>query len=265
VKLGIIGLGVVGTAIQRGFEHIGHHVSVYDIKLENTNIEDVLDTEICYLTVSTPSLADDRCDISAINDVVQKLSVLKYAGLIAIKSTVEPGTTDAMTTQYPHLNFCFVPEFLRERCAYEDFVSNNNILVVGSVNKKHYDLVVESHGPLPTHRVHMEPTEAELVKYFANTYKAMRITFANCFHRVATHFGANYGAIKDAFLFHGVTDGQYLNVSDDFGGYGGVCLPKDTKAMKELCRINNIDVAIFDFLDNENDKFIKKVPKGMRS
>jgi len=55
-----------------------------------------------------------------------------------------------------------------------------------------------------------------------------------------------------------------LNVNDEFGGYAGVCLPKDTKAMKVLCDKYNIDVEIFKFIDKENDKFIKKVPKGMR-
>jgi UDP-glucose 6-dehydrogenase len=81
---------------------------------------------------------------------------------------------------------------------------------------------------------------------------------------VCQHFGANYGAIKDAFLFHGVGESHYLNVNDEFGGYAGVCLPKDTKAMKVLCDKYNIDVEIFKFIDKENDKFIKKVPKGMR-
>jgi|TARA_A100001515_G_C4588148_1_gene215218 nucleotide sugar dehydrogenase len=264
MKLGIVGLGVVGTAVQKGFEHIGHEVKVYDIKLKNTKIEDVLDTEICYVTVGTPSDSNDRCDITAVRDVAQKLSALGYKGLVALKSTVEPGTTDLMSEEFSNLSFCFVPEFLRERCAYEDFVHNNNILVVGAKETSHYDLVVKSHGSLPVHKVRMKTVEAELVKYFSNTYKAMRITFANCFHRVASHFGADYGVIKDTFLFHGVVDGQYLNVNNDFGGYGGMCLPKDTKAMKQLCEIFDIDVGIFDFLDKENEKFVKKVPKGMR-
>lgn len=158
----------------------------------------------------------------------------------------------------------FVPEFLRERCAYEDFVYNNNILVVGTDSDENYDLIVKAHGTLPFHKVKVKIIDAELMKYFSNTYKAMRITFANSFHKVAQHFGANYDAIKDAFLFHGVGEGHYLNVNKEFGGYGGMCLPKDTKAMKVLCKKYDIDVDIFKFIDEENDKFIKKVPKGMR-
>jgi UDP-glucose 6-dehydrogenase len=85
----------------------------------------------------------------------------------------------------------------------------------------------------------------------------MRITFANSFYRLAKHFGANYDAIKDAFLFHAVEEGHYLRVNKDFGyGYGGMCLPKDTKAMKKLVEEEGLDLGIFKFIDEENDKFV---------
>jgi len=152
----------------------------------------------------------------------------------------------------------------KRRCAYEDFVFNNNILVIGTDDDAVYNTILESHGSLPVHKVKVKIIEAELMKYFSNTYKAMRITFANSFHAVAKHFGANYDVIKDTFLYHGVQEGHYLNVNKDFGGYGGMCLPKDTKAMKALINELDLDLRIFDFIDTENDKFVKKVPQGMR-
>lgn len=264
MKIGIIGIGVVGQAIKEGFEYIGHKVSVFDIKMSETKIEDIMDSEIVYLTVSTLIGLNEECDLSAVNIVVKQLNDLNYQGLVAIKSTVEPGTTEKLKLQYPNLRFAFVPEFLKERSAFSDFVFNNNILVVGCDDDNEYGLIVKSHGNLPVHKVKMKPVEAELMKYFSNTFKATKITFANSFHKVCQHFGANYGAIKDAFLFHGVGESHYLNVNEEFGGYAGVCLPKDTKAMKVLCEKHNIDVDIFKFIDNENEKFIKKVPKGMR-
>jgi nucleotide sugar dehydrogenase len=255
---------VVGQAIKEGFEDIGHEVSVFDIKMSETKIEDIMDSEIVYLTVSTIIGLNEECDLSAVNSVVKQLNNLNYQGLVAIKSTVEPGTTEKLKLQYTNLKFAFVPEFLKERSAFSDFVFNNNILVVGCDGDNEYELIVKSHGNLPVHKVKMKPVEAELMKYFSNTFKATKITFANSFHKVCQHFGANYGAIKDAFLFHGVGESHYLNVNEEFGGYAGVCLPKDTKAMKVLCEKHNIDVDIFKFIDNENEKFIKKVPKGMR-
>ena len=233
MKLGVIGIGAVGSAISKGFEYIGHEVVGYDIKIPETSIEDTLDTEINFITVGTPTGPNQECDLTAVNSVIEQLSKLEYKGLVALKSTIEPGTTQRLQSQYRNLNMCFVPEFLRERCAYEDFVYNNNILVVGTDSDENYDLIVKAHGSLP-------------------------------FHKVAEHFGANYDSIKDAFLFHGVGEGHYLNVNKEFGGYGGMCLPKDTKAMKVLCKKYDIDVDIFRFIDEENDKFVKTVPKGMR-
>lgn len=264
MKIGIIGIGVVGKAIKEGFEYIGHNVVPYDLKLESTKIEDVLDCEVVYITVSTPIGLNGECDLTSVYDVVNKLNDLSFKGLVAIKSTVEPGSTNKLSEQFNKLRFVFVPEFLKERCAFDDFVFNNNILVVGATNEQDYEIVVRSHGNLPVHKMKMLPIEAELMKYFSNTYKATKITFANSFNKVCQHFGANYGVIKDAFLFHGVGESHYLNVNEQFGGYGGVCLPKDTKAMKSLCKKYNIDVDIFKFIDEENEKFIKKVPKGMR-
>ena len=264
MEIGIIRLGAVGSAIKKGFEYLGHSLSGYDIKDEFTKIEDILHSEICYICVGTPSSKNEHCDISAVLDVVDKLNELSYTGIIAVKSTVKPGTTNSLIEKYPNLIFAFVPEFLRERCAYEDFVYNNNILVVGTDSDEIYLKIVESHGDLPVHKVKIKIIEAELMKYFSNTYKAMRITFANSFYKVAEHFGANYDVIKDTFLYHGIQEGHYLNVNKTFGGYGGMCLPKDTKAMKALVSELGLDIGIFKFIDEENDKFIKKVPKGMR-
>ena len=96
------------------------------------------------------------------------------------------------------------------------------------------------------------------MKYFSNTYKAMRIIFANSFYKLAEHYNANYNVIKDAFLFHAVEEGHYLRVNKDFGlGYGGMCLPKDTKAMKNLVEEENLNLKIFEFLELENEKLKK--------
>jgi GDP-mannose 6-dehydrogenase len=264
MEIGIIGLGAVGSAIKKGFEYVGHNVKGYDIKDPSTNIEDILNSEICYICVGTPPAKDEHCDITSILSVSKQLNELNYKGIVAIKSTVQPGTTNTLIKTYPNLTFTFVPEFLRERCAYEDFIYNNNILVVGTDSDKVYLKIVESHGDLPVHKVKIKIIEAELMKYFSNTYKAMRITFANSFYKVAEHFGANYDVIKDTFLYHGIQEGHYLNVNKTFGGYGGMCLPKDTKAMKSLVNELGLDINIFKFIDEENEKFVKKVPKGMR-
>ena len=79
MDIGIVGLGVVGTACKNGFEKIGHIVKYHDVKFY-TNIEDVLDSEVCFVSVPTPSNEDGSCDISIVEEVVGQLNDLKYKG-----------------------------------------------------------------------------------------------------------------------------------------------------------------------------------------
>ena len=133
MKIGIIGLGAVGTANKHGFEHLGHEVLVHDIKL-NTSIQDVISTEINFLCVPTPSTDDGQCDTTILESVIQELDDNKYKGIIAIRSTSVPGFTQEMIEKHKNLAICFVPEFLRERCAVDDFIKNHKGLAVGSLD-----------------------------------------------------------------------------------------------------------------------------------
>ena len=175
--------------------------------------------------------------------------------MVCVKSTVKPGSIGRWKQQFKSLNLNFVPEFLREKCAVEDFIHNNNVLVIGTEDKKVEKLVKECHGILPTHTVVMKPIEAELMKYFSNSYKAMRVTFANAFYRLCNEVGANYDVVKDAFLFHGIGDGHYLRINKQFGGFGGTCLPKDTKGLANLVDELGLDIDLFRVIVSDNIKF----------
>lgn len=111
MNIGIIGVGIVGSAIKFGFERLGHDVFYHDIKL-NTSIKDVINCEICYICVPTPENEDGSCNISIVESVIDELVENNYRGIIAIKSTVIPGTTEKLISKYERLSF--VPEFLRE-------------------------------------------------------------------------------------------------------------------------------------------------------
>ena len=137
MKIGVIGVGVVGGACKFGFELLGHDVLVHDIALQ-TKIEDVLETEIAFICVPTPMGEDGSCDTTIVEEVVRTLSQLNYNGIVAIKSTVVPGTTEKLRTE-TGLNVCFVPEFLRERCAVTDFTENHDICIIGCNDNETYD------------------------------------------------------------------------------------------------------------------------------
>ena len=135
MNIGIIGYGVVGKAIGFSFTKIGYNVKVHDIKLD-TAMEDVLETDIVYVCVPTSSLSSGACDVSIVDETVGLLNKKQYEGVIAIKSTVVPGTTDKLRHKYGLQKTCFVPEFLRERCAIADFTENVKVKMQLMVDSK---------------------------------------------------------------------------------------------------------------------------------
>jgi len=263
MKIGIVGLGTVGSACKFGFEKLGHIVIEHDIKLE-TKISDVLPADIVFICVPTPIGNDGECDVSIVEDVITNLARLRYSGIVAIKSTVVPGTTKRLQWNERSLNICFVPEFLRERCAISDFVENHILLAVGTEDKRTFEIVKEAHGRYPKKSIMMGITEAEFLKYYSNVINAMRIGFANEFFETCSKLGASYDEIKNAYVMTGQMPDQYLDVNENFRGYGGVCLPKDVKAIVALQKKLGLNLGLFKSLDEENQKYKITVPGGMR-
>ena len=183
--IGIIGQGVVGGACEYGFKKLDHTVIVHDLKL-NTKIIDVINTDVCYICVPTPSIKDGSCDVSIVESVMRELQQNNYKGVIAIKSTVKPSTTQRLITEYPDLKICFVPEFLRERCAVSDFIENHDLLAVGTHSFEVFNIIKDCHGKYPDKIVMLSPTEAELLKYYSNVFNALRIIFANEFYEICS-------------------------------------------------------------------------------
>jgi UDPglucose 6-dehydrogenase len=262
MKIGIVGLGIIGSACKYGFEKLGHKVLSHDIKL-NTKLEDLIDSEIIYVCVPTPQNEDGSCDVSIVENVISDLKYLNYIGIIAIKSTVKPTTTETLRQKY-NMEICFVPEFLRERCAITDFTENHDLLAVGTESKSVYSKIVECHGKYPKSYDMLTSTEAELLKYYSNVFNSVRIIFANEMYEICKTVDANYTKIKDAFIKRGTTKDMYLDVNENFRGYGGVCLPKDTAALASFVKELNLDMKLFETIDNENKKFKTTVFNGMR-
>ena len=234
--IGIVGLGVVGKANKYGFKLLGHSVISHDIKL-NTRLSDLVSAEIIFVCVPTPSKKNGSCNTMIVENVLKNLSRLKFKGIICIRSSTEPGFTMRMIKKYKNRKICFVPEFLRERCAKKDFTENHNLLAVGTKNKKIFNTIVKAHGNFPKNTKMLKPTEAEILKYFINLYASLRITFANIFYEISNKFNSNYDAVKKAYLKTGRgTPEMYLSVNKNLRGYAGICLPKDTKQLSQRTR-----------------------------
>jgi nucleotide sugar dehydrogenase len=198
MKIGIIGRGTVGKAVYDGLDFLGHTMSFFDPAYEGSKLADVLNTEVVFVSVPTNQLPNGDCDTSIVEQVVAELNTAQYQGLIAIKSTVVPGTSQRLSEQYPNLKICSVPEFLRAKTALADFVYNHDLLIIGSNREQDFDLIEKIHGHFPKTVARVSPTEAEVVKYFNNVHHAMSVTFANITYDVCKKLGADYKNVYDA-------------------------------------------------------------------
>jgi len=263
MKIGIVGLGVVGTAIKNGLEKTGNKLFIHDLK-KQTSIKDVIPTEIIFICVPTPQGDDGSCDTTNVKSVLNELNELNYKGIVTIKSTVEVGFTDNVIKEYKNLTICFVPEFLRERCAEFDFVENHHVLAVGTADPWVYKKVVEAHGHLPKNIVQLTPTEAEILKYYNNVFAATKVVFANIMNEVCEKTDSDYSKVKDAFIKTGRAKDSYLDVNPNLKGYGGMCLPKDVKAMISLTEKLKINFNLLKSVDEDNKKLTTTVFNGIR-
>jgi UDPglucose 6-dehydrogenase len=263
MKIGIIGLGIVGSAVKYGLERLGHRIVSHDIK-DGTSLSDVFDTEIVYLCLPTPQSETGHCDTSIIENVVGELASNNYRGIVAVKSTVVPGTTEKLRSRFSNVTICHVPEFLRERAAIVDFTDIHDVCVIGTESNDVFEKVKESHGHYPKRFVKMSPTEAEISKYFNNVYNATLITFANAFYEICKTSGADYSVVKNAMVQRDHIFDKYLDCNENLRGFGGMCLPKDTAAIAAFVEDHGLSMELFKAIVDDNNKYERTVFEGMR-
>jgi UDPglucose 6-dehydrogenase len=248
--VGIIGEGVVGGALRAFLEDDGHDVRVFDPPKGYRAIEELDDAEIVFICVPTPYTHgigfDDRHLLAAV-------SALSGQRAIVIKSTVLPGTTQMLQQRLPQHRFLFNPEFLREATAYEDFVSPDRQIVgctyasLGDANR-----VMAMLPRAPFERI-CPASEAEMAKYVANAFLAVKVTYANEVFDLCDRLHIDYGSVKDIVAADERIGGSHLDVLEGgYRGYGGKCLPKDTKSLLDLARSVGVDLNLLLTTDRIN-------------
>jgi UDPglucose 6-dehydrogenase len=232
-KIGIIGLGYVGGAVKKWFEsQKGCELFVYDKFKEIGSVEEVNSADILFVCVPTPFHEDGGgYDDSA---VTESLGAIQDGKTVVIKSTILPGSTDRFQKEHPNKTILFNPEFLRAKTANEDYIQPDTQIVgyANEMGKEKAAEVLKLLPKAPYERI-VHATEAELVKYFKNTFFATKVIFANQIYDVCKSLGnADYEVVKECATKDPRIADSFLNVlADGYRGFGGGCLPKDTEAL----------------------------------
>ena len=180
-----------------------------------------------------------------------------------IKSTIVPGTTRTLVHDFPNLKIACSPEFLRAENANEDF-RDQEVLVVGTIHEDLAETVFKHHieaGILRQGKFfHTTATQAEIVKYVKNTFYGLKVIFGNHFQSLTNYFGEDWSKIKEIVTFpqeRGIID-SHLDEFPEKRGFGGSCLPKDTRAIMMRFKELGIEAELFESLIRDNERLSNK-------
>ena len=263
-KIGIIGQGFVGSAVREGMKN-HYEILAYDKDPNKfSNVESIFHivegSELTFLCVPTPMRKNGACDLTIvrsalteINDVAKALEAKDY--IVIIKSTIPPGTTWQLNTEFPNLDIVFNPEFLTEANAVEYYKNQNRIIIggerPGTTTVKR--LFAKAFPKVPI--IKTSSTIAEMIKYVTNTFLAMKVSYANEVYQLCQGLNIDYDKVIEYARYDDRLGNSHWSVPGPDGdfGFGGHCFPKDIAALQYVAISLGIDSTMLDAAIKKND------------
>ena len=242
IKVGVIGNGFVGEAISFAFSSIAE-MFVYDTDplRSLSDLESVHKCDFVFICVPTPMYENGSQDLTYVENVFEKAA---DKPIYILKSTVVPGTTEKLSKKYPSFKIVFSPEFLTERTAKLDMLTQSRIILGGDLVltekvKKLFNKRFKIKNVIQT-----DSKTAELTKYMNNTFFATKVSIMNEFKLLCDKIDANWEDALRGFVSDGRIGDSHLNVPGHDGklGYGGTCFPKDVNALLSFSRKHGIEL-----------------------
>mgnify|MGYP003647806668 CR=1 FL=1 len=234
-KIGIIGNGFVGNSIAFGFSPT-HEIRVHDKdpKRNLNTIEEVLECNFIFVAVPTPMNEDGSISLKIVEKALQEISDKNTKNnIVILKSTLVPGSTNNFIKQFPKLNIIFNPEFLTERTAKLDFLTQARIILGGAkkLTKRVAKLFEERF--MHSYIIETDTVTAEMVKYMNNVFFACKVSIMNEMKLMCDAVGADWNNALKGFAADQRIGDSHLNVPGPDGkyGFGGSCFPKDINAL----------------------------------
>jgi GDP-mannose 6-dehydrogenase len=302
-SISVFGLGYVGTVTAACLAHKGHNLIGVDLspsKVEamqagrspvveprvgeliaeshagnrlhatSNSEEAVLNSEISFLCVGTPSLRNGKLDLGHIEPVCREIGkALKKKNafhLVVLRSTVLPGTAETIVVPAlesssgkklgADFGVCVNPEFMREGTAVADFLEPS-MTVIGAGDSKHRGALREIYRWAPGRIFETSFRSAEMVKYVCNAWHAVKVSFANEVGTLAKELGVDAESVAEIF-----TSDTKLNISPTYlkpgFAFGGSCLPKDVRALNYRAKELDLNLPLFQSILPSNEEHLER-------
>jgi UDPglucose 6-dehydrogenase len=242
VQIGICGCGFVGKSIvtmlaTRPFSE-WYETRIYDpFVAPDYPIMNLINCKMIFVCVPTPMGKGGSNDLTAIRDVLSKLVMANYQGVVVVKSTITPLSCRKIVSEFPSLRLVTNPEFLTERTAAEDFL-NTKWVIIGGKPKDTDCVVIFSRSLWPKAKIsEVSFGGAMMIKYMTNVLFATKVALMNEFYALYDALGGtDWQDVIEALKTDTRVGAEHLQVPGPDGdkGFGGKCFPKDLRALTSL-------------------------------